>query len=90
MTIPKMCLKLSFSDFKWDLQAILSPTVLSNCVSVSSNFDKVFFPDCTRFCMKNGLGIRVSQTEINQNGDLKWLGFNMAAVSIVSQEKPLF
>jgi len=35
MRFRKICLKLSFSHFKWVLQAILSLTVLSNCVSVS-------------------------------------------------------
>jgi len=45
-----MCLKLSFSNSKWVLQAILSLTVLSNCVSDSSNFDPAFLPDCTKFC----------------------------------------
>jgi len=32
MRIPKMCLKQSLSYYKWYLQAILSLTVLSNCV----------------------------------------------------------
>jgi len=50
MEISKMCLKLSFSNFKWVFSAILSLTVLSNCVSVSSNFDTAFLPDCTKFC----------------------------------------
>jgi len=50
MEIPKMCLELSFSYSKWVLLAILSLTVLSNCVSVSSNFDTAFLPDCTKFC----------------------------------------
>jgi len=45
-----MCLKQLFSHFKWFLQAILSSTVLSNCDSVSSNFETDFFPDCTKFC----------------------------------------
>jgi len=49
MRIPKMCLKQSFSYSKRVLQAILSLTVLSNCVSSSSNFDIVFLPDCTKF-----------------------------------------
>jgi len=49
MRIPKMCLKLSFFYSKWDLQSILSLTVLSNCVSGSSNIDTVFLPDCTTF-----------------------------------------
>jgi len=47
MGIPKMCLKQSFCHSKWALQAILSLTVLSNSVSVSSNFDTAFLPDCT-------------------------------------------
>jgi len=47
MGISKMCLKQSFSYFKWVLQAILSLTVLSNCVSDTSNFDTAFLPDCT-------------------------------------------
>jgi len=50
MRIPKMCLKQSFSHSKWVLQAILSLSVLSNCVSGSSNFDTAFFIDCTKFC----------------------------------------
>jgi len=50
MRISKMCLKQSFSVSKGVLQAILSLTVLSNCVSVSSNFDTSFLPDCTKFC----------------------------------------
>jgi len=45
-----MCLKWSFSYSKWVLQAILSLTVLSNCVSDSSNFDTAFLPDCSKFC----------------------------------------
>jgi len=49
MRIPKMGLKLSFSYHKWVLQAILSLTVLSNCVSSSLNFDTVFLSDCTQF-----------------------------------------
>jgi len=44
-----MCLKESLSHSKLNLQAILSLTVLSNCVSVSSNFDTAFLPDCTKF-----------------------------------------
>jgi len=50
MKISKMCLKQSFSYSKWVLQSILSLTVLSNCVSGSSNFDTAFPPDCTKFC----------------------------------------
>jgi len=49
MRIPKMCLKLSFFDSKWVLQAILSLTVLCNCVLGSSNFDSTFLSDCTKF-----------------------------------------
>jgi len=45
-----MSLNQSFSHCKWILQAILSLTVLSNCVSNSSNFDPTFLPDCTKFC----------------------------------------
>jgi len=48
--IPKMCLKLSFSHSKWVMEAILSLTVLSNCVSSFSNFDTTFLPDCIKFC----------------------------------------
>jgi len=44
-----MCLKLSFSHFKWVLQAIIFLTVLSNCVSGSSSFDTAFLPDYTKF-----------------------------------------
>jgi len=51
MRIPKICLKQSFSYSKWVLQAILSLTVLSNCVFGSSNLDTAFFPDCTKFCI---------------------------------------
>jgi len=50
MTIPKMYLKRSFSHSRYVLQPILSLTVLSNRVSVSSNFDTVFLPDCTKLC----------------------------------------
>jgi len=50
MKIPKMCLKLLFFYSKWVLQAILSLTVLSNCVSSSTNFDTTFLPDCTKSC----------------------------------------
>jgi len=45
MRIPKMCVKQSFSHSKW----VLSLTVLSNCVSVSSNFDTAFLSYCTKF-----------------------------------------
>jgi len=51
MKISKMCLKLSFSDSKWVLQVILSLTVLSNCVSGSSNFTTAFLPDYAKFCV---------------------------------------
>jgi len=49
MGILKMYLKQLFSYSKWVLQSILSLTVLSNCVSDSSNFDSTFLPDCTKF-----------------------------------------
>jgi len=49
MGMPKMCLKLSLSHSKSVLQAILSLTVLSNCLSDSSNFNTAFLPDCTQF-----------------------------------------
>jgi len=49
MRIPKMCLKLSFSHYKWVLHAILSLTVFANCVSDGSRFDTVFLSDCTNF-----------------------------------------
>jgi len=39
-----MCLKQSFFHSKWVLRAILSLTVLSSCLSGSSNFDTAFFP----------------------------------------------
>jgi len=45
-----MCLKESLSHYKLILQAILSLTVISNCFSVSSNFDTVFLADFTKFC----------------------------------------
>jgi len=47
MWIPKMCLKQSFSYYKWVLPAILSLTVLSKYISVSSNFDTAILLDCT-------------------------------------------
>jgi len=50
MRIPKICLKQSFSHSKWALHDIFSLTILSNCVSGSSNFDTTFFTDCTEFC----------------------------------------
>jgi len=46
MKILKICLKQSFLYSKWVLQAILS---LSNCVSITPNFDNAFLPDCTNF-----------------------------------------
>jgi len=49
MGIPKMYLKQSFSHSKWVLQAILSLTILSNCISDSSNFDTAFLPDSPKF-----------------------------------------
>jgi len=40
------------------LQAVLSLTVKSNCVSGSSNFNTAFLPDCTKFCsIFSGYGI---------------------------------
>jgi len=47
MRISKMWLKQSFFHFKCVLQAILSRTSLSNCVS---NFGIVFLTDCTKCC----------------------------------------
>jgi len=48
MKIPKMCLKLLFFHSKWVLQAIVSLTVLPNCLYSSTNFDITFLPDCTK------------------------------------------
>jgi len=48
--IRKMCLKLLISYSKWVLHAFLSLTVLSNCLSGSSNFHTAFLADCTNFC----------------------------------------
>jgi len=45
MRNPKMCLKQSFSYYKWDLQAIFSLTDLSNCVFGISNFYTTFLSD---------------------------------------------
>jgi len=45
-----MGLNQSFAHSKLVLKAISSLTVLSNCDSVSSNFDTTFLPDCTKFC----------------------------------------
>jgi len=50
MMILKMYLKQSFSHSQCVLQAILSLTVLLNCVSSNSNFDTAVLPDCTKFC----------------------------------------
>jgi len=50
MRIPKIWLKLSISHFKRVGQEISSLSVISNCVSGSSNFDTAFLPDCTKFC----------------------------------------
>jgi len=50
MRIPKMCLKLSFSHYKWVLQVILSLTVFLNYLFGNSNIDTTFLPDCTKFC----------------------------------------
>jgi len=47
MRIPKMCLQQPFYYFECVLQAILSLTVLSNCVSVSSFFDTASLTDYT-------------------------------------------
>jgi len=44
-----MCLKVSFYHSKWVLEAILSLTVFSNCVSSSSSFDTAFLTDSTGF-----------------------------------------
>jgi len=44
-----MYLKQLFFHYKWVLQEILFLTVLSNCISVSSNFNTAFLPDCTNF-----------------------------------------
>jgi len=46
----KNMFKTVIFSFQLVLQAILSLTILSNCVSVSSNFDTAFLPDCTKFC----------------------------------------
>jgi len=42
----KNVLKTETFYSKWILQVILSLTVLSNCVSVSLNFDTAFLSDC--------------------------------------------
>jgi len=42
---------------------ILSLTVLSHCVSVSSNFDTTFLSDCTKFCS----GFRLLDRKLNED-----------------------
>jgi len=64
MRILKMYLKQSFSYSKWSLQPILSLTVLSNCVSGSSNFDTTFLHDCTKFC---SVFLRLCNRKFNEN-----------------------
>jgi len=44
-----MCLKQYFFLLQVDFTGNFVP-VLSNCVSVSSNFDTAFLPDCTKSC----------------------------------------
>jgi len=51
MRIRKICLKPPFSHSKCVLQAILSLTILSNCVYVRSNFDTAVLADCTKYCV---------------------------------------
>jgi len=59
VSIPKMCLKLSFFHSQWVLQVIWSLITLSNCFSGSSNFDSAFLLDCTKFfCVFLGYWIR--------------------------------
>jgi len=53
MRIPKMCLKQSFSYYKWVFQAIFSLTVSSNCIFINSNIDSVFLSNCTGWPNKN-------------------------------------
>jgi len=48
MKILKMLLKLSYFNSKRILEAIFSLTVLSNCVSSSSNFGTIFLIECTK------------------------------------------
>jgi len=69
MRIPKMCLKQSFSYSKWVLQAILSLTVLLNYVSVRSNFDTAFRPDCTTFSSVHWIGnlVRIPKMCLKQS-----------------------
>jgi len=50
MRISKMCFKQSISYWKCVLPAIMSLTVLTNCVSGSSNFDIAPLPDFIKFC----------------------------------------
>jgi len=50
MTIPKMCLKQSFSHSNWVLQEIMSLSVLLNCISGSWNFETAFLADCSKSC----------------------------------------
>jgi len=79
MRIPKMCLKLSFSYSMWVLWAILSLSVLSNCVSDSSNFDTTFLADCTRFfnvflCHLKGNLMRIPKMCLKQSfSHSKWV-----------------
>jgi len=55
MRISKTCLKQSFFYSKWVLQAILSLTVLSNCVSGSSNLTLLFSLTVPNFVLFFGL-----------------------------------
>jgi len=79
MRIPEMCLKLSFSHYKWILQAILSLTVLENCLSDSSNIHTVFLPACTKFCSAFsdywiGNFLRISKMHLKQSfSHIKWV-----------------
>jgi len=82
MRISKTCSKQPFSHSKWGLQAIVSLTVLSNCVSVSS--DTAFVADCTNSCTKTFFKLLKSISSVFKTiFNLCWVDFG--SLNVITQ-----
>jgi len=83
-------LKPLFPYYKWVLHELLSLTAFPNSVSVSSNFNTAFLPDCSKFfnaflCHWIGDLIRISKMCLKQSlSYYKWVLFAILSLTVLS------
>jgi len=81
-----MLLKQSVTHSKWVLTAILSLTVLSNCVSASSNFDTDFLRLYqTFYCFFRLLNRKLNEDSKKQSfSHFKWILHMILSLTVLS------